>query len=372
MVTLKEVKTKRDLKKFIRFQNDLYRHNPYYVAPLMADELAMFNPQTNGAYEWSDTYLFLAYRDKKIVGRIAGIYNRKYIEKTGKNQMRITRFDFIDDYEVSETLVNKIKEIALSLGAHEIIGPIGFSDLDKEGMLVEGFDQLSMYITIYNYEYYLKHMTKMGFEKECEWLEYRIKIPQEPIPTLEKLAARSIQKFGYRVVKFSSLKEATPEIFKGLDIMNEVYDKLYGYTALTERQKKEFMNNFKTILNVDYLYAVYTSDNQLAGYGLLAPSISEAMQKCNGHLNLRGIIKLLKTMKHHEVVDLYSIGVRPEFMGNGVNIIILNEGIKSCIKNGVKFAETGPELESNEKVQSQWKSFDHVQHKKRRCWILHF
>lgn len=372
MIVLKEVKSKKDLKKFIKFQNYLYKNNPYYVPPLIADEMAMFDPKKNGSYEWSDVYLFLAYQDKRIVGRVAGIFNRKYAEKVGKKQMRITRFDFIDDYEVSKTLIDKIKEIALTYDAHEIIGPIGFSDLDKEGMLIDGFDQLSMYITIYNHEYYLDHMKKLGFEKECDWFEYQIAIPDHPLESLDRIANRTIKKFGYKVRKFASIKEATPAIYEGIDIMNVVYNKLYGYTAISERQKKEFMSNFKTILNVEYLYAIYNDKDELIGYGLLAPSVSKAMQKCKGKLTLKGIISLLKTMKHHDVVDLYSIGVRPEYMGNGVNVIILNEGIKSCIKNGVKFAETGPELETNAEVQAQWKLFNAKQHKKRRCWIMKF
>ncbi len=370
MIEIKEVKTKKDLKKFCKFVNDLYKNNPYYIPSLVADEMGMFLPEKNGAYEWSDVRLFLAYKDKKIVGRVAGIYNRKYIEKVGKNQMRITRFDFIDDKEVSKALIDAIKAWALELGAKEIIGPIGFSDLDKEGMLIEGFEEESMYITIYNDPYYIEHMEAMGFEKECEWVEYRIEIPSEPVPLLEKLAKRSMDKFGYKVHKCKTKKELLTYVYSCLDIMNQVYAKLYGYTELNTRQKDEFINNLGIILNTEYAYVVKTPDDKIVGYGLLAPSINRGMKKCNGKITIPGMITLLKDLKKNDSVDLYGIGVVPEYVGNGVNAIILNEGIKSCIKNGIKYAETGPELESNAEVQAQWKLFKHRQHKRRRCWIL--
>jgi hypothetical protein len=259
--------------------------------------MAMFLPEKNGAFEWSDVRVFLAYEGKKIVGRIAGIHNRKYIEKVGKNQMRITRFDFIDDKEVSKALVDTIKAWALELGATEIIGPIGFSDLDKEGMLIEGFEEESMYITIYNDRYYIEHMESMGFKKECDWVEYRIEIPSEPIPLLERLAKRSMDKFGYTVYKCKSKKELYSYVYKALDIMNDVYAKLYGYTELSRRQQDEFIENLGIILNTEYAYVIKTPDDNIVGYGLLAPSVNKGMKKCNGRITIPGMLTLLKGLK---------------------------------------------------------------------------
>lgn len=374
MVEIREVKTKKELKTFVSFANELYENYPAYVPILIGDELDMFNPKKNGAYEWSDVRCFLAIQNDRVVGRVGLIHNRKYIEKTGKHQLRITRFDFIDDLEVSKALIDVAIQWAKELGCNELIGPIGFSDMDKEGMLIEGFDELSMYINIYNDAYYIRHMEAMGFEKECDWVEYKITIPEKIDPRIERIAERSIQKFGYKIVKFKHVRDAYPEIYKGLDIMNEVYAKLYGYTQLSVRQQKEFLNNFKWILNREYLFAIHTAEDELIGYGFYAPSLSHIMkEKAKGHLTISAALALLKnkTTDENDTVDLYSIGVRPEYMSKGVNAIILNEGIKACIKNHVKYAETGPCLETNKEIRAQWALFENRQHKRRRCWILH-
>ena len=372
MIEFKEVsiKDKKELFKFIRFPHKLFKDVEQYVPWLDDDEYAMLVPEKNGAFEWCEARYWLAYKGKEIVGRIGAILNHKYNQKVNKEIMRITRFDFIDDFEVSSGLVNQVKNWALERNCIEMIGPIGFSDMDQEGMLIRGFEHLSMYITLWNFPYYVEHMEKMGFEKENDWVEYRLTIPEKIDERIDRIAQLSCKRFGYKIKYFKNKKELLPYIHKGLNIMNEVYAYLLGYTELSPRQMDEFIDNFKLVLNTDYLFAVESKDGELIGYGFFAPSLSRAMRKCNGKITLPGILALLHDLKKNDTVDLYSIGVRPEYMSQGVNAIILNEGIKACIKHGIKFAETGPELDINEKVQSQWKGFEHIQHKQRRCWRI--
>ena len=372
MIEIKEIQmsNKKMMYKFIRFPHKLFKDVEQYVPTLDIDEYAMLTPKKNGAFEWCEARYWLAFEGKEIVGRIGAILNHKYNAKVNKEIMRITRFDFIDNFEVSSMLVNEVKKWAKERNCVEMIGPIGFSDMDKEGMLIRGFEETSIYITLWNFPYYVEHMEKMGFEKENDWVEYRIKIPEKIDERVDRIANMSLKKFGYHIKYFKTKKEIYPYIHKGLNIMNEVYAHLLGYTELSPRQMDEFVDNFKLVLNTDYLFAVESKDGDLIGYGFFAPSLSRAMKKCGGKLTLSGISAVLHDLKKNDTVDLYSIGVRPEYMSQGVNAIILNEGIKACIKHGIKYAETGPELDINEKVQSQWKGFEYVQHKQRRCWRL--
>lgn len=376
MIDIKEIKIndKKAMLKFVRFPHELFKNVKEYVPLLDGDEYNTLKPKKNGAFEWSEVRYWLAYVGNKIVGRIGAILNHKFNKKVNKEIMRFTRFDFIDDYEVSKGLVDVVVEWAKERKCTEVIGPIGFSDLDQEGMLIDGFDQLSMYITLWNYPYYLKHMEKLGFGKENDWNEYHITLPtsieDHRVQRLERISNLTLNHFNLHVKYFKNKKEIYPYIRKGLTIMNEVYDGLPGFTSLSERQMDEFICNFGIVLNTEYLFAVEDQNNKLVAYGFFAPSLSRAMKICGGKLSPKGIINLIKDLKHNDTVDLYSIGVIPEYMGKGVNGIIMLEGIKACIRNGIKYAESGPEAEINSGVQEQWKDYEKVLHKKRRCWKL--
>ncbi|MCF0117969.1 MAG: N-acetyltransferase [Bacilli bacterium] len=377
MITIQEVnlKNKRELRKFVRFPHKIYRNVTQYVPSLDNDEMAMFIEEKNGALEWCATRCWMAYIDNEEVGRVGAIFNRKYNEKVNKIQMRITRFDFIDNKEVSKRLIDEVLKWARELNCTEIIGPIGFSDLDKEGMLIEGFDRDSLNFCIYNHPYYVAHMNELGFEKLNDWVEYRIKLPEAIDPRLEKIAEKSKEKFGYRVKYFKNKKEVIPYLRKGFKIMNQVYSHLLGYTELSERQMDEFVSNFGVVLNSEFLFAIEDKNDNLIGYGFFAPNVNKGMRKCMGRFTIPGIIRLMKDLliikeKHpNDTVDLYSIGVLPEYQSMGVNAVVMVEGFKACIKRKIKYAETGPELEYNHQIQSQWKDYEKEQHKKRRCWI---
>lgn len=372
MLVIKEVKTKSELKKFVKFPLKLYKNDKQYLPCLTGDEMKDLSPKTNGAFEYSEARYWLAYEGNKIVGRIGAIWNKKYNENKGCKQLRFTRFEVIDDIKVTEALMNKVIEWANEIGLEDIIGPIGFSDLDKQGLLIEGFDEPQMILALYNFPYYMKHLEKLGFVKDADWVEYRISMPEKIDERISKIAEKTLERRNLYIKKFKNKKEIRPFFVKGLELMNEVYAHLYGYTALTDRQITELINKFIDVIVPKMLIAVLEKDTEkVAGYGLIVPSLTNAMRKAKGKVLPTGLFHVLHDLKHYDTVDFYSIGVSKEYQNQGVNAIILNEGIKVCVESGVKFAETGPELESNSQVQSQWDAFENRRNKRRRCYKLH-
>lgn len=368
---VKEVKTKRERKQFFLFPIKLYKDNEYFVPHPIADESDEFNPEKNGAYAYAESKMFLCYDDNgKIVGRIAGILSHAYNEKKGVKQLRFTRYDAIDDIEVSRALFSAITAWAKELGMNEIIGPIGFSDLDKQGMLVDGFDKMGMYLTIYNHPYYIRHMEELGFTKAVDWVEYRIPVPQDNQERLLRLADRIAKRYGYEMVSVKGFKSVESLIYDALsNIMNEVFAHLYGVVKINQKQIEREAKMLKQVWMDDFVLAVKNKNGELIGYGFMAPSVSKVMRKYkNGRLTISAILQLLRDMKNPEVVDLYNIGVKKEYQNTGVNVMIMASALKGLIKNNVKFLETGPELESNRQIQAMWKDYSPVQHKRRRCW----
>lgn len=372
MVKVIEVESKKQRKDFFKFPLSLYKGNEYIVPPLISDEDDEFNPKKNGAYEFCESRMFLAYDEKgKVVGRIAGIINHAYNGKQGVKQMRFTRFDIIDDFAVTQALFEPIFAWAKEKGLNEIIGPIGFSDFDKQGMLIDGFDQMSMFITIYNFPYYVEHMEKMGFTKGVDWVEYRLTVPDQVPERIKKLADKIAERYGFSFREIKGFKSAEKEIHEVIrTILNEAFSHLYGVTKFNERQIKREADMLKQVWVDDFGILVKDKDGKFVGYGFMAPSTSKALRKFNGKMNLGGIIQLIRDVSNPEVVDLYSIGVLDDYRNSGVNVMILARGLEMLIKHKVKYLETGPELETNTQVQSQWKFFEKTQHKRRRCWSL--
>ena len=368
MIVIKEVKNLKELKKFVKFPNQLYRNNPYFVPVLIEDEINEFRPEKNDAFSYCESKQWLAYQDNKIVGRIAAIINHQYNQKINAKQLRFTRWDTIDDIEVTKALFNTVNEYAKSNGLNEIVGPIGFCDLDKQGLLYQGFDQISMYITPYNAPYYVDHIKQLGFNQDNDWVEYKITLPTEANPKLEKISQYVQRHYGYEIMKLKNIEEVMSLMREGLHIMNEVYSHLYGYVTLTDLQIDQFAETLKPLIRLEYLCCVKNKEGKMIAYGFVAPSVGKAFQKGHGHLFPFTIFRLLKALKKNDTVDLYSIGVLHEYQHTGVNAIILNEILKACIKNGIKYAETGPELATNSQVQAQWKDYEKVIHKRRCCF----
>lgn len=369
MITVQQVTTNHEWNLFFTFPNKLYKGNPYYVPTLLLDERLNFNPHKNPAFEFTDSVAFLASDDGKVVGRIAALINNKLNEANQSNTMRFTRFDVIDDIEVSRMLFEKIFAWGKEQGMERVIGPIGFSDLDKQGLLIEGFDQVSMFITLYNHPYYQKHLEELGFTKEVDWVEYKIHVPTQVDARIERVSNLAQKRHGYRLLSFSHKKEVLPYAHKIFHMYNEAYADLYGFYSLNDRQVDLAIRQFLSLISLEYIFVVVDAANNVIGFGIMAPSLSKALQRNEGRLFPLGFMQILKAKRNHEIMDFYLIAVKPEYLGRGVNVIILHEGLKRAIANGVRYAETGPELETNIKVQSQWKSFTREQHKRRRCFI---
>lgn len=367
---IKEVLTKKDLKKWVEFPNKLYKDNPNFVPFLMNDEISTFSKDKNPAYDFCDTKLFLAYQDGKIVGRIAGLINHAYNKKWNKSAIRFTRFDFIDDTDVSSALFDEVVKWGKENGLTEAMGPIGFTDMDHEGMLVEGFDQFNMSITFYNHPYYLKHMEHLGLVKDIDWVEYKLNVPTEVNPKFEKISKFVIEKNGLELVTYNNRKVLIKEAYEALKLIDEAFSKLYGTVPLTDRVIDDAIKNNISLVNMDFVCSVKDKEGKIIGFGLLVPSIAKALKKSNGKMFPFGIFRLLKALHgKNDTLEMYFVGVKPEFQKLGVTGILINQMLKMCIKNGVKYCETGPELETNTDVQSMWKTFDVTQHKRRRCFI---
>lgn len=371
MLEIKEIKpTRSNLKRFTEFQVNLYDGNPYYVPPLLTDDVNTLDPKKNPAFDFCESVYYMAYRDGKPVGRIAGIINKQVNQQTGARNLRFGFVDFIDDYTVSEALFNAIEEWGKSRGMTKTIGPLGFTDMDHEGMLIEGFDEVSTMATIYNYPYYPKHMERLGFEGETDWVEYRIEVPEKVPEKYDRIADLVKRKFGLKVKKFDSRKRIKQEYGHALFyLINEAYAQLFQYSALTEKQIEHYINIYLDLLNLDLVTLIVDQQDQLVGVGVSMPSMSRGLQKSKGRMFPFGWYHLLKGLKgKNDVVDLLLVAVRPDYQNKGVNALLFQDLIPNYNKYGFRYAESNPELESNSKVQSQWEYFPTRQHKRRRCF----
>ncbi|MDL2220167.1 hypothetical protein LJC55_00680 [Eubacteriales bacterium OttesenSCG-928-N14] len=371
MVEIIEVKTRRQLKEFVLFQHRLYENSPYFVPDLISDVMDLFTPEKNPAYEYCDAKCFLAVRDGKTVGRVAGIISRRFNEMWNANNMRFSRIDFIDDMEVSGALLATIERWAQQQGLNKVHGPIGFCDLDEEGMLIEGFDQMSMFFTMYNYPYYIDHMVAHGYIKDSDWVEYRVKVPEQVDERLIRLSDAVQKRSKVRLFEPKNSRDIVRYLPDILKMYNKAYAPLYGFVPLTDRHLEKYYNQFKMLVNYDYIRLLFDKEDKIIGFGLGIPSLSETARKIKGRLFPFGWYHLLKTAHKSdcEVLDLYLVGVVPEMQAKGMTAVLMQSMISSAIKHGVRYAETGPELEDNEKVRALWKEFDVNQHKRRRCWL---
>lgn len=371
MVQIVKVENKSQLRTFIKFPFKLYDNNPYWVPPLIADEIFTLSEKKNPAFEYSEAELWLAYKDGEVVGRIAGIINHSYIKKWGKSYARFGWIDFIDDYEVSAALFDTVEKWAREKGMSGIHGPLGFCDLDKQGMLVEGFNEMGTFITIYNYPYYMKHIERYGYQKDVDWIEIDITLPESGdfADKISALAERAKEKYGFSVVPLKKSKDVIPYVPEVFDLLNEAYKDLYGVVPITEKQVQSYVKQFFSFVNVDYISLVKDSDGKLAGFGIIFPSLSEAARKSKGRLFPFGFMEFLKAIRKNDTLDLYLVAVRPELKMKGVPYIMLDELTRTAMKNGVVRAIASPELETNLAVQSMWKNYNTRVHRRRRCYL---
>lgn len=370
-VLIKTVTTRKELKTFVRFANKLYKGNKYYVPSMPFDDLNTLDKDKNGAFDFCEAEYYLAYKNGVLVGRVAAIVNHKANESWKVKQVRFGWFDFIDDMEVSAALLDAVIAFGKERGMTQIVGPLGFTDFDPEGMLVEGFDRVSTMALIYNHPYYPEHMKKLGYYKETGWLEYRITIPAE-VPerhrrlaelvrernnlTLRKLTRRQIRKENYGVKLFN--------------LINDTYCKLYGYSLLSDRQIEQYVDMYLSLVDPRMLNFVEDENGDLIAAAITIPSLAEALQKCNGEIFPFGWWYLLKNMfiKKPDTLDLLLIGVRPDYQNKGVPTLVICDLIETFNKLGFRYAESNANLETNTAIQALWGPFEKEQHKKR--WVF--
>jgi GNAT superfamily N-acetyltransferase len=368
MIKIHHVKSKGDLKKYVSFPNDLYKSNPFYVPELVIDSVNMLTPSYNPAYEFCEADFFLAYDEDQIVGRIGVIINLKSNEKWGQKYARFTGFDFVDRRDVSFLLMQTARDWARKKGMEVMHGPLGFTDIDHQGMLVEGFDELDLFITIYNAPYYMDHMVALGFEKDIDWIECQLRLDEEKSERLKKISAYLEKNSAFKLLEFKRKKEIMLWADDVFDLYNTAYAPLYGTTELTDKQIKMYIKTFLGFVNPDFVKVVVDSNQKLAAFALAMPSLSKAMQKSKGKLLPFGFLHILKAIHTNDALDLYLIAVKPEYQNLGINGLMLNSVMQTAKKYGMTYAETGPMLENNFKVQSQWKFFEVRQHRRRRIW----
>ena len=374
-VQIKRVETKKDLKAFIECHYDLYEGNQYDAPNLYSDELNTLSKDKNAAFDFCEAEYFLALKEEKVVGRVAAIINNKANEKWDKKDVRFGWIDFIDDIEVSKALLKAVEDYGREKGMTSVVGPLGFTDMDPEGMLTWGFDQLGTMATIYNYDYYPKHMEKLGgWEKDNDYVEYRLDVPETAPEKYTKIAEMVEKRYNLHARKLTK-----KEIFEGgygkklFDLINVTYSHLYGFSELSERQIDQYVKMYFPLADLDLITVVEdgNKDNQLVGLAITIPSLTRALQKCHrGRLFPFGWWHLLRAIKFHktEVVDLLLIGVLPEYRSKGANSLVFADLIPRYVKYGFKWGETHVEMETNESVQSQWGPLDPIMHKKRRCY----
>jgi GNAT superfamily N-acetyltransferase len=372
-VIIKKVTSKDDLMKFIQFGIDLYKGNEYFVPPLIYDERATLNRSKNPAFDHCDATYFLAYRDGEIVGRIAVIINYKSNERWNQKHARFGFVDFIDDEDVVDSLFGAAESWARSRGMEKIHGPLGFTDLDHEGMLIEGFDRMGTMATIYNYPYYQKHMERMGYVKDKDWVEFLIQIPPEVPERFSRMGEIVKKRFGLTVKHLQRKQDVYPYAREMFILINNAYKDLYGYVELSDKQIDYYVDMYIPMIRLDFVTLVLRqNDNKLVGIGIGLPSMSDALRKAKGRFLPNGWYHLYKALKgngHNGVLDLLMIAVDPEYQGKGVNALMFNEFIPAANKLGMTKAESNIELEDNSKVHSMWNGLEYEQHKRRRAFI---
>lgn len=369
---MREVLTGRDKRRFILFPYRFYRRDPFWVPPLVGDEKKTLNRKKNPAYEFCKARLWIAYKNGEISGRIAGIINRRHIERWKQKFARFGWMDFIDDEEVSSALLRTVEEWAVSEKLDAVHGPLGFTDFDREGVLIEGFEELGTLADVYNYPYYASHLEKAGYSKDVDWLEYEVKVPDRLPARAVKISDLLLKKNSFRVVDFKNRRQISQYAMEVFYMINAAYGDLYGFVPLTDRQISFYVGQYLGHVVPDYIKLVLDRNDRVAGIIIGMPSLSAALRKTKGRLFPFGFIHLLSALKKNSYVDLYLAAVRPDMKGRGVSVLFITELVKSCIKNDIVSIETGRELEDNLLVQAAWKEVEARQHKKRRCYIKRF
>ena len=365
MIEIKEVQTNKQLRKFVTFPFSIYRDSPYWVPPLIKDEIQTLMPKHNPVFRNADVRCFLAYRNAKIVGRIAVIINHIEVDELGKKKVRFGWFDVVDDIAVSRALLEKAFEIGKHNGLEYAEGPVGFSNMEKAGILTKGFDQRNTMITWYHHPYYAEHFLRLGFEKQATWVEYKIYDPEQITDKVRKFSKLVRERYGLSVVRFQNKKEILPYVDQMFELLNNTYDKLQTFVPVQQYQIDYYKEKYFGFIHPDYITCIKDSNGKLIGFSVVMPSFSKALKKANGRLLPFGWYHILKAQRKNDTAAFYLIGIDPEYQGKGVTAIIFEEMQDLFREKGIKVVETNPELVENKAVQQLWKDYDPIQHKER-------
>lgn len=368
-IEIRQVKTRKALKKFVDFPFQLFKGNAFWVPPLKFDEINTLRKDKNPSFEYCESEYWMAYRDNKPVGRIAGLINH---HEAGTNDGMLVRFgwiDFIDDFDVSQALIKKVEEWGKSKGMNGIHGPLGFNDMDAEGMLMDGFDEISSLSVIYNYPYYAIHMEKMGFRKAADTVQFEVKVPSEIPEKVERMTRIVLEKYNLRLLKPRKAKEIKAYAGKMFAMYNDAFRVLYGFTPLSKKQVDYYTKMYLGFLRPEFVSMVIDEHDDVVGFGVTMPSLSLALQKAKGSLLPFGFIHILRAMRKNDTVHMYLVGVRPDYQGKGILALVYHELNKAFLSAGIKLTRTNPQLEDNMKAVSIWKNYDSRVYIRRRLWI---
>ena len=367
-ITTHEVSSGKELKQFVKFPFKLFAGCKYWVPPLISDEIKSLRKDVNPSLDYCEAKYWLARKDGKIAGRIAGIINRRANDKWGQRLVRIGRVDFIDDMEVSGALFNAVENWAKERGLEGAHGPLGFTDMDYEGLLVEGFDKIPTMANIYNYPYYVDHFEKHGFTKAEDWIQYKFNASQ-PIPEkVQRINALLQEKYGLRALKFASSREIMPRAKEMFHVLNAAFDGLYGFVALTDREIDFFVKQYFSFINPEFISIIADASDKIVGFGVSMPSLSKALQKAKGRLFPFGFIHILRALRKNDTIDLYLTGVLPEWHNKGVQSLYHSEMNQAYIRRNIKFAIGSPQLENNTAALAVWKYYEKEFYIRRRCY----
>ncbi len=367
-IDIKQVVTEKDLMDFIKFPMDLYRNNPNYVPPLINEEKNIWNPKENPALKYSEAKQFLAFKNNKIAGRIAVLINKKEEKELGIRKVRFGWLDFIDDAQVSKALIDEAVKFAKENNIDKIEGPMGFTNLDKAGMLTFGFDKLATMIGLYNNDYYPQHLENLGLVKEKEWVEFELQFPEILPEKVEKFSSLIAQKYKLKTLKFKHKKEILPYVESMFKLLDETYKHLSTYTPISEEQIKTYKEKYFGFIDKDYITCVADENDQLVAFAITMPSYSKALQKSQGKLFPFGWWHFLQAGKRNERANFYLIGIHPDYQRRGVTSMIFKAIQENLKTKGIKYLETNPELEENKNVQLLWQDYNPVNHKRRRTY----
>ena len=367
MITITKVATKKQQKEFLDFPLKLYNGNPYFTPPLYMDEKKIFHKDF--VYnDMCEAVYFNAYKDGVMAGRISGIIQRAANEKTGKKQVRFTRFDVIEDEEVAKELFNTLENWTLQKGMNEVVGPLSFSDLEREGLLIDGFDYPATFEETYNFPYYQTFIENFGYQKDVDWTGSRIRIPKDYDGEVDKLAAFVMKRYNLHLGTARNTNEFLKKYADGIfELLDKSYELLYGTVPFTEGMKKMMIDNFRLVIDVKNVAVILDENDKMICFGLAFPAIADAVRPSGGRLTPAALVRLLKALKKPNVIDLCLIGVDPEWLNRGVSIIV-SAGLMNMLKD-VEYAETNMNLEDNYAIQNQWKRFDEQKIKRHRCYV---